>query len=83
MAWKKDKKADKAAPASKAKVAAAPKKEKQSKQPKTPKVNPPMDIYTVLLGLSALFLIAATVVLGLNYYWYQSTTPPVIPINWK
>ena len=39
------------------------------------------DIYTLFLGLSALFLITATLVLGLNYYWYQMTEPTVLPMN--
>ena len=57
----------------------------KSKQPKTakpPKPVVPPDIYTLLLGLSALFLIMATIVLGLNYYWYQTTDPTVVPMTW-
>lgn len=65
---KKEKKA-KAAPAAAVRVA----------QPKP--VVPP-DIYTLLLGLSALFLIAATITLWLNYYWYQATDPAVAPLTW-
>ena len=69
---KKEKKADAAAP--KASVKPAP-----VKQPK-PNVSP--DVYTLLLGLAALFFIVATVVLGLNYYWYQIVEPAVVPLNW-
>ena len=75
---KKDKKAEKAAP-KKTGVKETPPKQKQSAQPK-PYVPP--DVYTLLLGLAALFFIAATVILGLNYYWYQSTDPAVVPMSW-
>ena len=51
------------------------------KQPKQPKVSVPADIYTLFLGLAALFLITAVVVLGLNFYWYQTTEPAVLPMN--
>ena len=50
--------------------------------PKQPKPAVPPDIYTLLLGLSALFLIVAVVVLGLNYHWYQTTDPAVLPMSW-
>jgi hypothetical protein len=84
---KKDKSAGKAAPKAKAPVGGAPPKQakvKQPKQPKASKPNVPMDIYTLLLGLSALFLIVSTVVLGLNFNWYQSTEPAVLPMSsWK
>ena len=73
MFGKKEKKAEKA-PKAGARGA--------SKQPKLPKPYVPPDIYTLLLGLSALFLFAAVVTLGLNYYWYQSTSPTVIPMSW-
>ena len=69
---KKEKKEKAVAPKAAAKVA-------PQKQPK-PQVPP--DVYTLLLGLAALFLIAATVVLGLNYYWYQTTDPAVVPLSW-
>ena len=65
--------------------AAAPKavgKVALSKQPKQPRPNVPPDLYTLLLGLSVLFLITATIILGLNYYWYQTTTPSVVPLTW-
>jgi len=35
----------------------------------------------LMLGLSALFLITAMIVLGLNYYWYQTTDPAVLPLS--
>ena len=73
MFGKKEKKAEKAP---KAGVKGAP------KQPKPPKPYVPPDIYTLFLGLSALFLLVAVVTLGLNYYWYQSTEPAVIPMSW-
>ena len=80
MFGKKGKKADKTA------TKAAPKAEKSApKQPKVSKPSKPStppDIYTILLGLSALFFIVATIVLGLNYGWYQTTDPPVVPMNW-
>ena len=69
---KKGKKTEAAPPKETAKVAPP----KQSK----PKVAP--DIYTLLLGLSALFLIAAVVVLGLNYHAYMTAEPPVVPMTW-
>lgn len=65
-----------------------PKKQKQPKQPKEslPQKNRlpvvPPDIYTLLLGLAALFFIAAAVVLGLDYYWYRSIDPAVLPMSW-
>jgi len=74
---KKEKKAGTASPKAAGKVASP----KQPKQPKQPKPNVPPDIYTLLLGLSALFLIMAVIVLGLNYYWYQTTDPAVVPLN--
>ena len=80
MFGKKDKKAAKASPKAADKVAPS-KQPKQPTQPKPPKPNVPPDIYTVLLGLSALFLIVAVIVLGLNYYWYQTTDPAVVPLN--
>ena len=66
---KKEKGADPKAP-----VKAAP--------PKQPKPHVPPDVYTLLLGLAALCLITATVVLGLNFYWYQTADPAVTPLNW-
>jgi len=75
MFGKKEKQAGKATP--KAAAAGAP-----SKQPKSPKPSAPPDIYTLLLGLAALFFITATIVLGMNYYWYQSVDPVVVPLNW-
>jgi len=51
---------------------------------KIPKpVKPPAkpDIYTLFLGLSVLFLVIAALVLGLNYYWYSSTDPAVVPMS--
>jgi hypothetical protein len=69
---KKEKKGEPVAPKAAAKVASP----KQSK----PKVPP--DVYTLLLGLAALFLIVTTIVLGLNYHWYQTTDPAVLPLNW-
>ena len=47
---------------------------------KQSKPSAPPDIYTLFLGLAALFFIVATLVLGLNYYWYQSAD--VVPLNW-
>jgi len=61
------------------KVKAAPAAASKVAQPKP--VVPP-DIYTLLLGLSSLFLMAATIVLVLNYYWYQTTDPAVVPLTW-
>jgi hypothetical protein len=68
------------------------KKEKKSKKdvlktakdapPKKYKPSVPPDIYTLFLGLAALFFIMAVLVLGLNYYWYQSVDPAVVPMNW-
>jgi hypothetical protein len=78
---KKEKKAEKAAPKA-AGGGALPKQVKQPKPPKPSKPSVPPDIYTVLLGLAALFFIVATLVLGLNYYWYQSIDPAVVPLNW-
>ena len=78
MFGKKDKQAGKVAPKAVAKSAPA----KQPKQPKSSKPSAPPDIYTMLLGLAALFFITATIVLGMNYYWYQSVDPAVIPLNW-
>ena len=74
---KKEKKATTASSKAAGKVAPP----KQSKQPKPPKPSVAPDIYTVMLGLSALFLIMAVVVLGLNFYWYQTTDPAVVPLN--
>ena len=74
MFGKKEKKAEKATPKVGGKGA--------PKQPKPPKPYVPPDIYTLFLGLSALFLLVAVVALGLNYFWYQSTDPAVIPMSW-
>jgi len=71
---KKGGKAESAAPKAAAKP--APVKPKHAK----PNVTP--DIYTLLLGLAALCLIVTTVVLGLNYYWYQTIDPAVVPLSW-
>ena len=71
---KKGEKAEPTAP--KAAAKSAPAKNKRGKQ------NVPPDIYTLLLGLAALCLIVATVALGLNYYWYQTTDPAVVPLSW-
>ena len=79
MFGKKGKKADKSAPKA---DKGAPKQPKQPKASKPSKPGAPPDIYTILLGLSALFFIVATIVLGLNYGWYQTTDPPVVPMNW-
>ena len=65
-------KSNKAAPKAAAKDA-PPQKYKRTVQP---------DIYTLLLGLAALFFITSVLVLGLNYYWYQSVDPAVVPLNW-
>jgi len=70
--------AGKAAPSKQQKQ---PKQPKQSKPPKPPKPTVPPDIYTLLLGLSALLLILTIVVLGLNYHWYQTTDPAVLPLS--
>jgi len=78
MFGKKGKKADKAPPKAAVKGVSA----KQAKQSKPPKPNVPPDVYTLLLGLAALFFITATVVLGLNYYWYQTADPAVVPMSW-
>jgi len=75
---KKGKK-EKTAPKAAAKGVAA--KQPKQKQPKQSKPSVPADIYTLFLGLSALFLITAAVLLGLNYYWYQTTDPAVLPMN--
>jgi len=72
---KKEKKAEKA-------TLKATGKSAPPKQPKQPKPHIPPDVYTLLLGLAALFLIVAAVVLGLNYHWYQTTDPAVVPLNW-
>jgi len=74
MFGKKGKKADKAPKAAKGTP-------KQPKQPKPVKPSVPPDIYTVLLGLSAMFLIAATVILSMNYNWYQTVDPAVLPMS--
>ena len=73
MFGKKEKKIDKVAKAS---------GKGASKAPKPPKPYFPPDIYTMFLGLSALFLLVAIITLGLNYYWYQTTDPAVIPMSW-
>jgi hypothetical protein len=75
---KKGKKAEKAPPKAAAKGASA----KQTKQPKPTKPTVPPDVYTLLLGLAALFFITATVILGLGYYWYQTADPAVVPMSW-
>jgi len=69
---KKEKKSNKAVP--KAAVKDAP--------PKKYKPVVPPDIYTLLLGLAALFFITSAIILGLNLYWYQSVNPAVVPLNW-
>ena len=69
---KKEKKSNKAVPKAAGKDA----------PPKKYKPSVPPDIYTLLLGLAALFFIAAALVMGLNFYWYQSIDPAVVPINW-
>jgi hypothetical protein len=74
-------KKDKKAVAAPKKVAGKGALSKKAKQPKQLKPTVPPDIYTLLLGLSALFLIVALVILGLNYHWYQTTEPPVLPLN--
>ena len=72
---KKEKKTGKASPKAAGKVA-------PSRPPRQPKPTVPPDMYTLLLGLSALFLIMALVTLGLNYHWYQAVAdPPVVPLN--
>ena len=76
---KKDKKTGAAASSKAAGKVAPPKQPKQPKQPKPQPASP--DIYTLLLGLSALFLIAAMVILGLNLHWYQTAEPAVVPLN--
>ena len=81
MFGKKDKKGGAAPPKAVGK-GASPTPPKQPKPPKQSKPAVPPDIYTLLLGLSALFLIVAVVVLGLNYHWYQTTDPAVLPMNW-
>ena len=78
MFGKKEKQAGKAAPKADVKGASS----KQPKPPKSPKPSAPPDIYTLLLGLATLFFITATIILGINYYWYQSVDPAVIPLNW-
>lgn len=70
---KKEKKT--AAPKASGKVVSS----RQPKQPKPPKTVIPPDIYTLLLGLSTLFLIVAMVVLGLNYNDYRTVDPNVVP----
>ena len=80
MFGKKEKKGKTATPKAAAKPAPA-KQAKQPKQPKQPKANVPPDVNTLMLGLSALFLITAMIVLGLNYYWYQTTDPAVLPLS--
>ena len=81
MFGKKGKKADKAAPKAAKSAPKEPKQPKKPKQPKVAKPSVPADIYTLLLGLSALFLIIAIIVLGLNYHWYQTTEPAVLPMS--
>lgn len=78
MFGKKGGKGEKATPKAAAKGASP----KQPKQPKQPKPLVPPDTYTLFLGLSALFLLAAATVLGVNYFWYQSVEPAVIPMTW-
>lgn len=78
MFGKKEKQAGKATP----KAVAGDAPSKQSQQSKSPRPSVPPDIYTLLLGLAALFFIMATIVLGINYYWYQSVDPVVVPLNW-
>ena len=53
----------------------------KTKAPKQAKAYVPADVYTLFLGLSALFLVTAAVVLGLNWYVYQTMEPPVLPMN--
>ena len=77
LSKKKGKKGEAVAPKTAGKVAPS----KQPKQPKQPKQNVPPDIYTLLLGLAALFLIVTAVVLGWNYYEYQSVEPAVVPLS--
>jgi len=72
---KKGKKANK-----KAAKEAKSKKVGMSYEPAKETVSP--DIYTLFLGLAALSLITAALVLGLNYYWYQAIADPaVLPMN--
>ena len=79
MFGKKEKKATKKASQ---KASAKDTSAKQPKQRKPSKPSVPPDVYTLLLGLAALFFIMATVVLGLNFYWYQAADPAVVPMNW-
>jgi len=89
MFGKKEKKTAKQAPP-KAAAKGASTKQPKTKQPKTKqpkqsrpsKPSAPPDMYTLLLGLAALFFIASAVVLWLNFYWYQTTDPAVVPMNW-
>jgi len=74
---KKGTKVEKVAPKAAVKGTKQP---KQPKQPKVPKPKVPADVYTLLLGLAALFLVAAAAILGWDYYSYQ--TAGVIPLNW-
>ena len=74
---KKGTKGDTVAPKA---AAGGVKQPKQPKQPKKPKTKVPADVYTLLLGLAALFLIVAAAILGWDYYSYQ--TSGVIPLNW-
>jgi hypothetical protein len=49
--------------------------------PKMVRPKPNADVYTLLLGLSVLALLVAVVVLGINYQWYSSQTPPILPLS--
>jgi len=77
---KKGKKTGTDSPKAAGKVAPS-KQPKQPKPSKPPKPTVPPDIYTLLLGLSALFLILTVIVLGLNLHWYQTTDPAVLPLS--
>ena len=65
----------------KGKKESKPAGESKSKKTVPVRVQVSPDIYTLFLGLSALFLIIASLVLGLNYYWYQMTEPAVLPLD--
>ena len=67
---KKGKSKEKAAPKVPAKSVAQPKP-----------VVPP-DVYTLMLGVSALFFIAAAIVLVLGYMWYTAEDIKVVPMTW-
>ena len=47
-----------------------------------PKPVVPPDIYTLVLGISALLFVVASIVLVLGYVWYTAEDIKVVPMTW-